>query len=277
MKQFTIIILFSILFSACNTTVKKTISNNNLKIVSLAPSITKELQTLGLTKSIVGATSYCEITKTNKELIIGSTTNINIEKILLLKPDIVFTTNLTKKSSIDALKNNGIKIHRINKMRSFNDICKEFIGISKETNKENLAHKIVSNAKHQLDSILLTIPHNKDSTKVFIQIGAKPLYTVIPNTFMNDYITFANCTNIANNLKQGIVSRETVINRNPDVIFIVTMGILGDKEKEIWESFKNINAVKKHKVFIIDSNIACTPTVSTFLQALKLIVHNIYN
>jgi iron complex transport system substrate-binding protein len=88
---------------------------------------------------------------------------------------------------------------------------------------------------------------------------------------MNDYILFANAVNVAEDLTKGTVSRETVITRNPDYIFIVTMGIIGEKEKKIWESFKGLNAVKNNKIFIIDSDLACTPTPQTFLKTMKII------
>jgi iron complex transport system substrate-binding protein len=38
--------------------------------------------------------------------------------------------------------------------------------------------------------------------------------------------------NIASDLTRGAITRESVIIRNPDIIFIVTMGIAGEEEKK---------------------------------------------
>ena len=64
------------------------------------------------------------------------------------------------------------------------------------------------------------------------------------NTFMNDFITFAGGENIASDLTRGTITRESVLLRNPDVIVIVTMGILAEEEKDRWASSKQLNAAK---------------------------------
>ena len=272
-------LIAAILFvTSCNQTSyrEKQSTENGLRIISLAPSITKELVSLNMVENIVGITSYCDISATNKDLIVGTATEVNIEKVLLLKPDIVFASGLTKENTIVALKKNGIKVHRFNKMQSFDDICNHFIELGKLTGKVDLAKSIVSKSKKKVDSLSNSIPTQYDKLTVFFQIGAKPIFTVIPNTFMNDYITLAKCINIAEDLKKGTITRESVLQRNPDIIFIVTMGIVGDDEKNIWESYTNLNAIKNKKIFIIDSSIASTPTVLSFTKTLEQIINNIY-
>jgi len=98
------IFLFAILFSCTTQTKKNRDHNTGLRIVSLAPSITREVEELGMADHIVGATSYCDITKNNKDLIIGDAINVNVEKILLLKPDIILTTPMTKKVPLTCSK-----------------------------------------------------------------------------------------------------------------------------------------------------------------------------
>ncbi|OFX22719.1 MAG: hypothetical protein A2033_10670 [Bacteroidetes bacterium GWA2_31_9] len=264
---------------SCNNSNHKydSVQSNELRIISLAPSITTELISLELEKNIVGATTFCSISAQNPELIIGNAIEVNIEKILLLKPDIVFATGLTEPSTISSLKQNGIKIHMMPKLQSYNDICEDFLKIGKLVNKEDVALKIISESNHKVDSLKKLLIGNNSKPKVYMQIGANPLFTVIPNTFMNDYITFSGCENLAFDFNQGSITRESVLTRNPDIIFIVTMGMIGDQEKQVWESYPEINATKNHKIFIIDSNLACTPTVTSFTQTLEQVIKNIYN
>lgn len=112
---------------------------------------------------------------------------------------------------------------------------------------------------------------------MFIQIGANPLYSVYPGLFMNDYMEMSKSQNIAADLTTGSITREAVVLRNPDVIFVVTMGIVGDEEKRNWEKFKQVNAVKNKKIFIIDSDLACTPTPITFVKTLETIIDLTYS
>lgn len=266
-----------LIIASCNNSNYKYESeqSNELRLVSLAPSITKELQSLGLEKNIVGATSYCSITEKNKDLIIGNALEVNIEKILLLKPDFVFVTDLTDNNTKNALKKNGIKIHHMPKITSYDDICEDFLKIGKLVNKEDIALKIIKESNNKIDSLKALITVQNPKLKIYMQIGANPLFTVIPNTFMNDYITFSGCENIAYDFDQGTITRESVLTRNPDVIFVVTMGVTGDEEKHVWESYPEINAAKNHKIFIIDSDLACNPTVTTFTQSLEQVIKRI--
>ncbi len=48
------------------------------------------------------------------------------------------------------------------------------------------------------------------------------------------------------------------------------------KKKKKWESYAELNAVKSKKIFIIDSNIACTPTVLSFTETLEQVIKKIY-
>ena len=256
---------------------KNTGKKEGFKIVSLAQSLTKELEHLGLDSSIVGATSYCDISLRNPDLIIGTSTEVNVEKILLLKPDIVVATGLTSQATIATLKNNGINIYTSPKMNSFGAICDQFATIGKLVGKEDLAKSIIAESKKKIDSLKNSIPEGQKKQTIFFQIGANPLFTVIPDTYMNDLISFSGCENIASDMKKGTITRESVLQRNPDIIFIVTMGIAGDEEKKTWESYKELKAVGNHKIFIIDSEMACTPTVVTFTKTLGVMMNLMYN
>ena len=278
--KYSIIVLISIvlLTFSCKKKNDNNKQNNTekIRIVSLAPSLTKELVDLGLKDNIVGATSYCDITSNKKDLVIGSAISVNIEKVLLLKPDVVFATGLTKEKTVIALEKNGVQVYKFGKMKSFDAICNHFIELAKYVDKENVAKLIIKDSRLKIDSLKATVPKHKDSLAIFFQVGAKPIFTVIPDTFMNDYITFAGCKNIAQDLSKVTINREAVVNRNPDIIFIISMGIAGNNEKNIWGNYPELNAAKNKKIFVIDADIAATPTVLSFTEALEIIINDIY-
>ncbi len=249
-------------------------NTKNLRIVSLVPSITKEIIQLGLKNNIVGATSYCSVSKENKNLIVGSAIDINEEKIMLLKPDIVLASTLIKEKSINILKQNGINVKYLRKIESFEDICNQFIELAQLLNKKSTANEIVSNAKQQLDSLKSLIPKTNKKPTIFFQLGSNPIATVIPETYINDFILLANCKNIFYDLNKIIVNRESILLRNPDYIFISAMGGVEHQEKQIWMNYTNIKAVKNNNIFIVKS--ATTPTVIDFVENFEFIVKKIY-
>jgi ABC-type Fe3+-hydroxamate transport system substrate-binding protein len=264
--------LFFVLFAVINV---RSYSQSPQRIVSLAPYITNMLYLLGIQDQLVGCTSYCEEAIKDNKSIVASAMEVNVEKVFLLKSDLVITTDLTKPSAIEALKIIGIKVYVFPTPKSYTEICSQLVEIARLTDNQAIAKTIIEKQRQRLTLIKKSIPKGK-KPKVFFEIGAKPLFTVIPNTFMDDYITYAGGENIASDLKSGTLSRESVLMRNPDIIFIVTMGLAGTEEKTIWNSYQNISASKNGKVFIIDSDKACSPSVVSFVDIVEQFVKMMY-
>lgn len=243
------------------------------RIVSLSPVITEELYSLGLEDQIVGVTTYCKAEDKEK---VGSVTNANLEKIVVLRPDLVLAISLSKVRDIEKLKSLGIEVVTFPQVKSFDQLCEQFIALGRITGKEKEAEKIVNKAKTEVKAIKKQV-EGLPKTKVFIQIGAEPLYAVGKDSFINDFIEFAGGENIAADSRAGIYSREKVIQQNPEVIIIVTMGIAGKKEAGTWEKFKTLSAVKNERIYTLDSYGICSPTPENFSLGLKkiaLILHS---
>jgi ABC-type Fe3+-hydroxamate transport system substrate-binding protein len=240
------------------------------RVVSLAQSITQMIYQLGSAETLVGCTSFCP-NPSNKVEVVATAVDANVEKIMTLKPDVVIVTTLTKPQTIETLQKVGIRVVSFDYPKSFDDICNQFLMVARELKKENQAAQIMKEQKSRLESIRTKVSM-ESKPNVFLEIGVKPLFTVVPNTFMDDLITFSGGRNIAHDLKSGSITRESVLLRNPDYIFVVTMGVIGEEEKNVWLNYKSINAAKKKQVFILDSNKACTPTPQDFVDTLEEMV-----
>jgi len=264
-------IVCALFFLYIGTSIGYAGQNFSQRIISLSPSITEQLYLLNAQDRLVGCTIYCKRPKEaeSKEKV-GTVVEVNLEKIVGLKPDLVLATSLTDFKAIKKLKNLGIEVVKFFPPKNFAEICEQFLKLGKIIDKEKKAEEIISKAK---DKINITKKKVKGlpKPKVFIQIGARPLFTVIGDSFVNDFIEFAGGVNIAQNLKSGFYSREKVIETNPDVIIIVTMGIAGEKEKETWEKFRSLNAVKNNRIYIVDSYKLCSPTPLSFADTLEQI------
>jgi len=237
------------------------------RIISLGPSLTKELYLLEAEDRLIGCTVYAPECAKDKEKV-GTVIDINLEKIIKLKPDLVLATSLTNPRQVEKLRKLKIKVIVFPQAKSFQELCDQFLELAKLVGKEDKAKGIIREVKEKVKSIRDKIKDLK-KTKVFIQIGAKPLFTAGKNSFLNDFIEFAGGVNIAKDTEFGIYSREKVLKKNPDVIIIVTMGIRGIREKEIWQRYKNMNAVKNKRIYIIDSYKICSPTPISFVETLK--------
>lgn len=269
MKSFKIVFL---LLTLCVLQVAATPK----RIISLVPAATKSIILLGGDNLLVGCTNFCEQPTKRKVPVIASAIQVNMEKALVLKPDLVIVSSLINPETINSFKKMGVPVLEYTYAKSFNELCVQLQQIGNVIGKKTQADKLITDAKLRLKTVLTTVPKRNPKPKIFMEIGANPLFTVVPNTFMQDFINFAGCENIAGDLKMGSITRETVVARNPDVIFVVLMGNISKDEKSTWLNYKNLKASKNKKVFLLDDNKMCSPTPGIFVDALADMIKLIY-
>lgn len=246
------------------------------RIISLAPSLTKNLYLLEAGDLLVGCTNYCTLQSKTDAEVVATAVQVNYEKAVMLKPDLVITTTLTNPKTIETFRKLGIDVMVLETPRSFAEICSQFIALGEKLGKKRLAESIIADVQKRIETIKQRVPKQKTGQKAFMQIGANPLFAVVPNTFCNDFLRFSGTENIAADLSIGSITRETVLLRNPDIIIVVLMGIVGAEEKATWEQFKSLSAVKKGQIFIVDADRTCSPTPISFVEALEEIIDLIY-
>ncbi len=244
-------------------------------IVSLTPSLTNMIYLLEGEDNLIGCTDFCETAKADDKEIVASQMSVNIEKIFSMDPDVVITTTLTSSRDIEALNNLGLNVKTFTSPSSFDELCEQFIKMGELIGKGNFGRKIVNREKQRLDSLQQLIPQSK-KPKIFMQLGVKPLFSVTPGTFMNDYITYSGGVNIAEGMSKGTITRETVLVRNPDVILIVLMGLVGKEEKQNWQNYSGLKAAENDKIYLVDADKACSPTPVTFVDTVEEIIKFVY-
>ena len=247
------------------------------RIISLAPSITKSLYLLEAEELLVGCTSFCLLDQAEDAQIVASAIKVNLEKAILLEPDLVIASSLTNPETLKAFEKSGIEILMLPYSKSFNDLCSQLQLLGEKIGKKALADEIVVSSKQKIEVLKKQVPRSDKKPKLFLQIGANPLFTAVPNTFLQDFIDFSGGENIANDLKIGSISREKVLVSNPDVIFILLMGTLSADEKQTWQRYKNMSAVKNNKIFVMDQEKTCSPTPILFVEALEEMIDKIYS
>lgn len=262
--RFTLCML--LLIAGCVALSAKT----SLRVISLGPSLTQSIYYLEAQNQLIGCTSYCHSAKGDKKEVVASAVKPNLEKIASLKPDLVLASGFTPVRDIETLRKLGIRVEVFRSPKSFDEICEQFQHLGHLLGCDRKAGEIIQNSRQRVNEIVSISKKRGTKPKVFMQIGASPIFIVIPNTFMDDYIRYNGCSNIASDLTKGTIGRELVVARRPDYIYIVTMGLTGTEEKAEWERFKHIPAVRNNRIFILDSDYACQPTPISFVQTLEI-------
>ncbi len=245
------------------------------RVISLSPIITETIYLLGAQQQLIANTSYCnspEEARFKKK--IGSVTQMNVEKIISLRPDLVIASALSREKQLKILERQSIPLLRTKNPKTFDQMCEMTLKIGATLGREASAKIIVEKAREQANHILEQT-RSLARPKVFLQIGLKPLHSANREMFINEYIRYCGGINIAENESSGIYSREKVIQNNPNIILIATMGTskrAGQLEQQKWMAFKSLDAVKNNRVHVLDPEMICSPTPDTFVQGLRVIL-----
>jgi iron complex transport system substrate-binding protein len=242
------------------------------RIVSLGPDMTEQLFLLGEDRRLVGRTSYCIRPPAAKKIpAVASSVEVNLEKVVGLRPDVVLTTPLTPKRYARALEEFGIRVLLFPMPKNFEDLCGSFLRLATLVDKGEEAQNMVDKARQRVKALSAKVAGGS-RPKVFVQVGAKPLFTMSEGTLVHDYIQLAGGRNIGADSGVGYFDYETVLQRNPDIILIVLMGIQGEQERKKWQEFPYLEAVKNNRIYIVDAYRICSPTPRSFVPMLEHLI-----
>lgn len=244
-----------------------------VKVVSLSPIVTKTIVMLGAQEQVVGCTKWCPLADVKP--VVGDAINVNIEEILKVDPDVIFVSTLTSAQSVKTLRDLNYNVIAIPRTSNFEVMCNNELLVGKEVGCLLQAQKEVQIAKQRL----LEVQKKIDTTvkfDVMFQIGSKPIFVALPNTFVNDYIIQSGASNCYKDLEHGSVTRESVILRNPDAIFISIMPALSASEKLQWQSYPELAATLNNKIVAVNQIKASSPTIHDFVDIVEIMVNTLY-
>ncbi|MGA2142917.1 MAG: helical backbone metal receptor [Brevinematales bacterium] len=246
------------------------------RIISLSPLLTEEIFILGSDRDLIADTIYCVNPEGAKyKPKIGNMTDIDVEKIFSLRPDLILASGLTEPEQLDKLKSLKIRVEIFNQPGNFNEICAQLFRLAKLLGREEKANLITDEARKSV-SALSSAASRYSKKRVFVEIGSNPLFTVGSGSFINDFIVMAGGINVAVNSGTGLYSLETVIRDDPEVIIISDMGMNVPDEKNYWLKFKTISAVRNNAIYSIDSYSLCSPTPADFPLTLEKLIRLIH-
>ncbi|MGZ5563427.1 MAG: ABC transporter substrate-binding protein [Halobacteriota archaeon] len=247
-----------------------TIAQTPNRIVSLSPSITEDLFALGLGDKVVGDTTYdnyppaaVNITK------VGGFSTPNIEKIVSLKPDIVFAGSLNNDTVLSTLSGYGIPTVVLDP-HSLTGILNDLSLIGNVTASTGNSSALVANLTQRLNKSTTTsnATSNATQTRVLYLVWNDPIMSAGADTFEGDIIARAGSINVAklaNVSGYGTMSKESVIALNPSVIIANSA-----MNSQVIEQIKSdpalttVDAIKNGKVFVLNSDVISRPGPRAF-------------
>jgi ABC-type Fe3+-hydroxamate transport system substrate-binding protein len=163
------------------------------RIVSLVPSQTELLYSLGLEEEVVGITKFCIRPQTwfKTKQRVGGTKTINIEAVKKLQPDVIIANKEENvKEQVEALQN--IAPVWISDIETMEDALEMIQSVGKMVNKTNKADKIAFDIKNRF----LQIHPLKTKLRTAYLIWKDPYMAAGNDTFINDMMNRCGLNNI---------------------------------------------------------------------------------
>ncbi len=240
-----------------------------MRIVSLSPTPTEIVYSLGAGDQVVGVTTFCIFPsrvltdiKEGRARIVSDFTRTNLVLIDSLKPDLILTDTDFQRGLAEGLRTKGYKVlHFVPK--SLEEVFKSMEEIGDAIGKGEVARQLTAGYRKEIQEIA-----SKTSTlpkvRVYREINHMGPWVVGRVSPLQDIITYAGGENIFGDTAVGVFksTNEEIVRRNPEVILSPIWlhakmggydGITPLAEIYARKGYEQTDAVKKSRVLYYDS------------------------
>jgi iron complex transport system substrate-binding protein len=197
---------------------------------------------------------------------VGRVTEPNMEKVFSLKPDLILMRyGFAGHSRIVPMLESAQTPHLSLTYENFDDYLRVVDVFSRLTGREDIRTDSVRVIKARMDSVLSLAPKGK-SPRVLILFGsAMGVVVKLPGSLVGSMVDELGAQNVAWDAKltsdeMQIFSMERIVERDPEVILVQTMGpkvmVKGKIRKDIASNpaWKTISAVKNDRMHYLPVN-----------------------
>lgn len=256
-----------------------TIHGTPERIVSLIPSHTELLFSVGAGSSVVGVTTYCDYPPEAREIEkIGDVTAMSLEKIVALDPDLVLASKGNARELIYSLKALNVPVFVLDP-QSIEEVLDSIGTVGRLTGREEASRELLDGYRQRLARVAERIGGLTESERPTIFVGSPfrdENWTPGPETYTSAVIRRAGGRNVADDLAPGtwaVYNLENIVSKDPQVL-LSTLGEGQDAEEvrarfleraKSLKGWQNLDAVRNERVVLIPENWLLRPAPRLFL------------
>ncbi len=191
------------------------------RIVSLSPAVTEIMFALGADSLLVGRTEFCLYPPQASRIEnIGGISNLNIEKVLSAKPDLIISGSMVPRKVVKQFEDMGVPLVCVIEKQQFDGLFENISKIGSLCDHKRQADSLNSSLRQQLSQIDTAAPAKPKTVYYVVGFGSGGNFTAGGNTFINDIITMAGGDNIAKDSQGWTFSVEALLHADPDFLLI---------------------------------------------------------
>lgn len=231
------------------------------RVISMAPHVTELLFAAGGGAHVIGAMNYSDYpVEARKIPLIGSNSQIDLERVIALKPDllIVWQSGNTARQ-VAQLASLGIPVF-YSEPRSFEKVESSLLRFGRLLGTDQTATVAAARFRAKVNG-LRTRYAGRPPVSVFYQAWGEPLFTLNGEQIASDAIRLCGGRNIFADLKTIApqVSIEAVVQADPEAIVGGKRYTPQDRGLSIWEPYRGMTAVRRNNLFTLDEEMITRP------------------
>ncbi len=236
---------------AGKTTFQPAEKSNTIQIVALAPSVAETLFAIGAGKDVVGVSEYCDYPPAATRLPkVGTFLTPNLEAIAALRPTMVIglssAADVHEVRALNAMRFGVLMVNDDTIAGIRDSIVRIGAAVGRTAAADAVLRKIQSRFA-AIETALKGVPKRR----VLMVVGHQPMVAVGRGTYLDELITMAHGTNIADADSHSWprLSLEYIIAARPQVILDGQMGTEASAKSGFWSRYPEIPAVRDGKIY----------------------------
>lgn len=248
------------------------------RIISLVPSVTEILFTIGAQDRLVGVTDFCDYpAEARRKASVGGMLAPNLETMVALKPDLVVaTTSGNRHETFDQLARLKIPVYLVNPI-TVADVLDLLSRLGRLTDRAGAADRAVASLRERIQAVSARVA-GRPRPRVLYVLWPDPLIVPARDALVSELIALAGGDSVTADGGQGYprYSMEAALARNPEVIILASHG--SEKSPLVrskWERFSQVPAIAAGRLHTMDGNLMHRygPRMVDGLEKLARLIH----
>ena len=219
---------------------------------------------------------------------IGQVYNVDVEKIIACKPDIVIINKGMNEKLLDVLDQNKIPALVLD-MKSYDSVKNELMIFGELTENTKKSKEIIDDMDNKIKKVIDNMPKDKHRVAI-LHSTAQGLTVQLDGSIAGNIVKMFGWENVAadmtpleNNPDAAPYSLETLAEQNPEIIFVTSMGKIEDikanmqKNIETNPAWKSIGAIKNNQLYYLPQDLFLLSPGLRYPEAVETIADLVKN
>lgn len=218
---------------------------------------------------------------------VGQVYQIDMEKVMSLQPDLVIINKGMNEKLLSTLEANGVPAVVVD-MKSYEDVKREIGLFSAITGEKAKCEALIADMDQQIAAVKEKLPADRKRIAI-LHSTAQGLSVQLEGSIAGSVARGFGWENVASgmtplekNPDAAPYSMETLVEQNPDILFITSMGKLSEikqnMEKTMAENpaWQSLPAVRNHQVYYLPQELFLLSPGIHYPEAVKTMAQLIY-